>query len=62
MQKVKFVFKNRYELEIECESCTIERNTLHDQMVSYKLNGIKNKSPLFIKQEDVVCVTSEEIK
>ena len=62
MQKVKFVFKSGYELEIECETCTIERNTIQDEMVSYKLKGVKNRAPLFIKQRDVVCVTSEDIK
>ena len=62
MKKVKFVFKSGYELEIECESCTIQRNTMRDEIIAYQLNGVKNIAPLFIKQRDVICVTSEEIK
>lgn len=53
--KIIIVFKNLFSLTVTCEEFNITRNGL-GCVVGYEFNGIKDRKPLFINVDDVICV------
>jgi len=53
--KITIVFKNCYSLSVTCESFAIEKDVF-GQITGYKIKGIKDRKPLYISIEDVMCV------
>ena len=52
---IKIVFKNGYSFSVTCESFTIKQDVL-GQITGYEIKGIKDRKPLYINFEDVICV------
>ena len=53
--KIIIVFKNGYSLSVTCEGFTIKQDGF-GQFTGYEIKGIKDRKPLYIKFEDVICV------
>ena len=53
--KITIVFKNGYSFTITCESFTIKQDAF-GQLTGYEIKGIKDRRPLYISFEDVLCV------
>ena len=53
--KITIVFKNGYSLSVTCESFIINRDAF-GQLTGYEIKGIKDRKPLYINFEDVICV------
>lgn len=53
--KITIVFQNGYSLSVTCESFVIEKDCF-GQITGYKIKGIKDRKPLYISFEDVLCV------
>lgn len=53
--KITIVFKNGYSLSMTCESFAIEKDVF-GQITGYKIKGIKDRKPMYINFDDVICV------
>jgi len=53
--RVTIVFKNGYSFSVTCESFTINQDCF-GQITGYEIKGIKDRKPLYISIEDVMCV------
>lgn len=53
--KITIVFKNGYSFTVTCESFTIKQDVF-GQISEYNIKGIKDRKPMYIKFEDVICV------
>lgn len=52
---ITIVFKNGYSFSMTCESFTLKRDVF-GQLTGYDIKGIKDRKPLYISIEDVMCV------
>lgn len=52
---ITIVFKNGYSLSVTCESFTIKQDGF-GQITGYEIKGIKDRKPMYINFEDVMCV------
>lgn len=52
--KITIVFKNGYSFSITCESFALDKTL--GEITGYKIEGIKDRKPLYISIEDVLCV------
>ena len=52
---ITIVFKNGYSFSMTCESFTIKQDVF-GQLTGYDIKGIKDRKPLYISIEDVMCV------
>ena len=52
---ITIVFKNGYSFSVTCESFTL-RQDVFGQLTGYDIKGIKDRKPLYISIEDVMCV------
>ena len=52
---ITIVFKNGYSFSMTCESFTIKQNAF-GQLTGYEIEGIKDRKPIYINIEDVICV------
>ena len=52
---ITIVFKNGYSFSMTCESFTIKQDVF-GQLTGYEIKGIKDRKPLYISIEDVMCV------
>lgn len=55
MMKITIVFKNGYQFNFTCESCTLERD-YEGNLTGIKANGITDSKPLYIDFENVLCI------
>ena len=53
--KITIVFKNGYSFTITCESFAIEKGVL-GQITGYNIKGIKDRKPMYINFDEVICV------
>ena len=54
---ITIVFKNGYSLSVTCDSFTIKQDGFgFGQLTGYEIKGIKDRKPLYISIEDVMCV------
>lgn len=53
--KITIVFQNGYSFSVTCESFTIEKDVF-GQITGYKIKGIKDRKPMYINFDDVICV------
>jgi hypothetical protein len=53
--RVTIVFKNGYSFSVTCESFTFKQDVF-GQLTGYDIKGIKDRKPLYISIEDVMCV------
>ena len=53
--KITIVFKNGYSFTITCKSFTIKKNAF-EQLTGYEIKGIKDRKPMYINFEEVICV------
>ena len=49
-------FKDGFELPVECESFKCSTNKMTGEISSYKISGITNNKPLYLRMEDIVCI------
>ena len=49
-------FKDGFELPVECESFKCSTNGMTGEISSYKISGITNNKPLYLRMEDIVCI------
>ena len=52
---ITIVFKNGYSFSMTCESFTLKQDCF-GQLTGYEIKGIKDRKPLYISIEDVMCV------
>ena len=52
--KITIVFKTGYSFSMTCESFALNRTL--GEITGYKIKGIKDRKPLYISIEDVLCV------
>lgn len=52
---ITIVFKNGYSFSMTCDSFTIKQDVF-GQLTGYEIKGIKDRKPLYISIEDVMCV------
>jgi hypothetical protein len=52
---ITIVFKNGYSFSMTCESFTLKKDCF-GQLTGYEIKGIKDRKPLYISIEDVMCV------
>jgi len=52
---ITIVFKNGYSFSVTCESFTLKQDVF-GQLTGYDIKGIKDRKPLYISIEDVMCV------
>jgi hypothetical protein len=52
---ITIVFKNGYSFSMTCESFTLKQDVF-GQLTGYDIKGIKDRKPLYISIEDVMCV------
>ena len=52
---ITIVFKNGYSFSMTCDSFTIKQDCF-GQLTGYEIKGIKDRKPLYISFEDVMCV------
>ena len=52
---ITIVFKNGYSFSVTCESFTLKQDVF-GQLTGYEIKGIKDRKPLYISIEDVMCV------
>lgn len=52
---ITIVFKNGYSFSMTCESFTLKQDYF-GQLTGYEIKGIKDRKPLYISIEDVMCV------
>lgn len=52
--KITIVFKNGYSFSITCESFALDKTL--GEITGYKIEGIKDRKPLYISIEDVLCI------
>lgn len=52
---ITIVFKNGYSFSMTCNSFTIKQDVF-GQLTGYEIKGIKDRKPLYISIEDVMCV------
>jgi len=52
---ITIVFKNGYSFSMTCESFTLKQDVF-GQLTGYEIKGIKDRKPLYISIEDVMCV------
>ena len=52
---ITIVFKNGYSFSMTCDSFTIKQDCF-GQLTGYEIKGIKDRKPLYISIEDVMCV------
>ena len=58
--KFTIVFKNGYFFTtVTCESFTIKQDVF-GQVTGYEIKNIKDRKPMYIKFEDVICVYREK--
>lgn len=53
--KITIVFQNGYSFSVTCESFAIEKDVF-GQITGYKIKGIKDRKPMYINFNDVICV------
>ena len=53
--KITIVFKNGYSFSMTCESFTLRKNAF-EQFTGYEIKGIKDRKPMYINFEEVICV------
>lgn len=53
--RITIVFQNGYSFTVTCESFTIKQDVF-GQITGYEIRGIKDRKPMYIKFEDVICV------
>lgn len=54
---ITIVFKNGYSFSVTCESFTLKQDGFgFGQLTGYEIKGIKDRKPLYISLEDVMCV------
>ena len=54
---ITIVFKNGYSFNITCESFIIKQDGFgFGQLTGYEIKGIKDRKPMYINLEDVMCV------
>ena len=53
--KIIIVFKNGFSLVVTCESFSIDKDSL-GSITGYSIKGIKDRKPLYIEFEDVICI------
>lgn len=53
---IVFRFKDGFELPVECESFKCSTNGMTGEISSYKISGITNNKPLYLRMEDIVCI------
>ena len=53
--KITIVFKNGYSFTVTCESFSIKQDVF-GQITGYEIKGIKDRKPMYINFEDVICV------
>ena len=53
--KIIIVFKNGYSFSMTCESFIIKQDSF-GQLTGYEIKGMKDRKPLYISFEDVLCV------
>lgn len=52
---ITIVFKNGYSFSVTCESFAIKQDVF-GQITGYEIKDIKDRKPMYIKLEDVICV------
>lgn len=52
---ITIVFKNGYSFSMTCDSFAIKQDVF-GQLTGYEIKGIKDRKPLYISIEDVMCV------
>ena len=53
--KITIVFKNGFSFTITCKSFTLKKNAF-EQLTGYEIKGIKDRKPMYINFEEVICV------
>ena len=53
--RITIVFKNGYSFSITCEKFTLRKNAF-EQVTGYEIKGIKDRKPMYINFEEVICV------
>lgn len=57
-------FKSGFELPITCESFSITRHPMTNEIAEYDIKGIKDNKLIFFRSEDIECIfrdmTAEE--
>ena len=53
--RITIVFKNGYSFTITCKSFTLKKNAF-EQLTGYEIKGIKDRKPMYINFEEVICV------
>lgn len=52
---ITIVFKNGYSFSMTCESFYLKQDVF-GQLTGYDIKGIKDRKPLYISIEDIMCV------
>ena len=53
--KITIVFKNGYSFSMTCNSFIIKQDAF-GQLTGYEIKGIKDRKPMYINFEEVICV------
>ena len=53
--KITIVFKNGFSLVVTCKEFSINKDCFGN-ITGYSIKGIKDRKPLYIEFEDVICV------
>lgn len=56
--KITIVFQNGYSFSVTCESFIIKQDGF-GQVTGYEIKGIKDRKPMYIKFDDVMCVYAD---
>ncbi len=49
-------FKSGFELPITCDSFSITRNPITDEIDGYKIKGIRDNKLIFFRSKDIECI------
>jgi hypothetical protein len=53
---IVFRFKDGFELPVECEYFQCDVHPVTGLISGYKISGITNNKPLYLRMEDIVCI------
>lgn len=56
MNKLVFVFKNGFELEVDYEKANIKKNNITGELTEVTLEGCREIDPVFFRLEDVMMI------
>ncbi len=49
-------FKSGFELPITCDSVSLKRHPMTNEIAEYEIKGIKDNNLIFFRSEDVECI------